>query len=77
MTLPKVVTVPLDTDAALQGDPRGAYGFGRPAHGTDPQATYSFTATANPSTPLAEHLDEVASDFADTDVLPEGDLPKG
>lgn len=66
MTLPKVATVPLVTDAALKGDPRGTYGFGRPAHGADPQAAYHFAAGTNTSLQPLEHFEDVANAFAET-----------
>ena len=83
MTLPKVITVASDADAAVKlGDDRGAYGFGRSAHGSNPQATYCFESSANATSSLLEHVDDVAGDFANAiseDVEPaqldNGELP--
>lgn len=65
MTLPRIATLPLDATAAQQGDARGAYGYGRPAHGSDPQATYRFEPPANVTAPSIqmEHLEDIAAAF--------------
>ncbi|MGQ7793793.1 hypothetical protein ACUN0C_15410 [Faunimonas sp. B44] len=33
---------PQSGPAPAEGDSRGRYGYGRPAHGSDPRATYTF-----------------------------------
>ena len=40
MTLPRVA--PMPSVPTAQGDNRGPYGYGRAAHGSDPQARYQF-----------------------------------
>jgi hypothetical protein len=46
MTLPKISSVPSDA-VVPDGDVRGSYGFGRPAHASDPLAIYHFDAGGN------------------------------
>ena len=43
MTLPKISSMSSFAVAA-DGDVRGTYGFGRPAHASDPLASYHFGA---------------------------------
>jgi hypothetical protein len=53
MSLPKVFDVPTGQNASEAGDLRGHYGFGRPAHGADPDAKYGFEAETDPAHALA------------------------
>jgi hypothetical protein len=42
MALPKVEPNPQIRATAGEGDVRGPFGFGRPAHGSDPLSEYGF-----------------------------------
>ena len=42
MTLPKVSPIVSVLTPTPEGDGRGRYGYGRPAHGSDPRAAYAF-----------------------------------
>ena len=67
MTLPKVdyVSSPVLESA---GDARGQYGFGRPAHAADPQATYHFEIPEK-SKVKQEFVDEISKEVADRQFL--------
>jgi hypothetical protein len=43
MTLPKVQPITALRNIPEPGDTRGPFGYGRPAHGSDPHATYVFS----------------------------------
>lgn len=60
-----------------EGDFRGAYGYGRPAHGSDPEASYGFNLRphtlprpgapstpppAMPQRPVASEVEDIAMD---------------
>ena len=59
MTLPKIGSVRSDA-VVLPGDNRGSYGFGRPAHASDPLATYHFEAGGIGMSRIKEHCDDIA-----------------
>lgn len=60
MTLPKVISLPPAADARPIGDARGAYGYGRPAHGSDPQARYHFEPGQGGTPETQELFDAIA-----------------
>ena len=57
MTLPKIPLPPEEAPTEGTGDVRGTYGYGRPAHGSDPQARYGFTPKPAVST-ITEFADD-------------------
>jgi hypothetical protein len=57
MTLPKIPLPPEEPPTEGIGDVRGAYGYGRPAHGSDPQARYGFAPKPAVST-MTEFADD-------------------
>ena len=67
MTLPKAVGLPLDAYLKPVADRRGTYGYGRRAHGSDPQATYHFEKPAGPAE-MKDYGDEIAKDFSDLEI---------
>lgn len=68
MTLPKVDYIPLPVLEPATGDARGQYGFGRPAHAADPQATYHFEVPEKTKV-AQEFVDEVFKEFVDREDL--------
>ena len=60
MTLPQVISLPSDADAARRGDVRGTYGYGRSAHGSDPGATYHFRPGPDGPSRTQEYFDDIA-----------------
>jgi hypothetical protein len=68
MTLPKIPLPPVEPSKETPGDVRGTYGYGRPAHGSDPQARYGFASNK----PAASTITEVADDSAQEEETGEG-----
>ena len=58
MTLPKP-NLSMEHEPA-EGDVRGAFGYGRPAHGSDPHATYKFSPSEFPPLGPTEPVADVA-----------------
>ena len=64
MTLPKITTIDPDGQRAIpDGDNRGRYGFGRSAHGADPDAMYHFHGAQDAISAVQEYIEEIAEDF--------------
>ncbi|MBN8957158.1 MAG: hypothetical protein J0H17_11415 [Rhizobiales bacterium] len=57
MTLPKIPLPPEEPPTEGLSDVRGTYGYGRPAHGSDPQARYGFEPKPAVST-ITEFVDD-------------------
>jgi hypothetical protein len=58
MTLPKIPLPPEEPPTEGVGDVRGTYGYGRPAHGSDPQARYGFEPKPPAVSTITEFVDD-------------------
>ena len=66
MTLPKITPLSGNAERELpEGDERGRYGFGRPAHGTDPNARYHFHRAQDDVSTVKEYVEDVGKDFGE------------
>lgn len=65
MTLPKIPLMPTEPVQEGVGDMRGAYGYGRPAHGSDPAARYGFEPQPSGASTKTEFVDEIAREFSE------------
>ena len=55
---------------------RGHYGYGRPAHGADPSASYHFRGADEQGHASKEYLEEIAKDF-DQEFVSQSPNPAG
>ena len=62
MTLPKIPLPPAEPSKEGVGDVRGAYGYGRPAHGSDPQARYGFESNKPAAATIMAFVDDSAQE---------------
>jgi hypothetical protein len=72
--LPKVKQIDLIDNMPPASDVRGPYGYGRAAHGSDPQAHYAFTPDVTAPLPsqfgVPKHLPEAPAAPEEVDGMP-------